>query len=64
MFTVLIADDDRISCTLLGSLLTKWGYQAEIVHNGDDALRELLKRDASSVAILDWMIRGWTGFKP
>jgi len=34
MTRVLIADDDRISCKLPGSPLTKWGYQAETVHNG------------------------------
>src|SRR5208283_969987 len=61
MSKVLIADDDRTSCILLGGLLTKWGYQAEIVHNGDDALRELLKPEAPRLAILDWMMPGLDG---
>jgi two-component system, cell cycle response regulator len=61
MSRVLIADDDRISCTLLGSLLTKWGYQTEIVYNGVDAQRELLKPDAPRLAILDWMMPGLDG---
>ena len=61
MSKVLIADDDRISCKLLGSLLTKWGYQADIVYSGDDALHELLKPDAPPLAILDWMMPGLDG---
>jgi len=61
MSRVLIADDDRISCKLLGSLLTKWGYQVEIVYNGVDAQRELLKPDAPRLAILDWMMPGLDG---
>jgi len=63
MSRVLIADDDRMSCKVLGSLLTKWGYQADIVYNGDDALRELLKPDASPLAILDWMMPGLDGIQ-
>jgi diguanylate cyclase (GGDEF)-like protein/PAS domain S-box-containing protein len=63
MSGVLIADDDRISCKLLGSLLTKWGYQADIVYNGVDALHELLKPDAPRLAILDWMMPGIDGIQ-
>jgi PAS domain S-box-containing protein len=61
MTRVLIADDDRISCKLLGNLLTKWGYHADIVYNGEDALRELLKPDAPPLAIVDWMMPGLDG---
>ncbi len=61
MTRVLIADDDRISCKLLGSLLTKWGYHADVVYNGEDALCELLKPDAPPLAILDWMMPGLDG---
>jgi PAS domain S-box-containing protein len=61
MTRVLIADDDRISCKLLGNLLTKWGYHPDIVYNGEDALRELVKPDAPPLAILDWMMPGLDG---
>jgi two-component system cell cycle response regulator len=61
MSKVLIADDDRVSCKLLGSLLTKWGYQTCTVDNGDDALRELTKPDGPQLAILDWMMPGLDG---
>jgi two-component system cell cycle response regulator len=63
MSRVLIADDDRISCKLLSSLLTKWGYQAETVHNGLDAQRELLKPDGPQLAILDWVMPGLDGIQ-
>ncbi len=63
MSKILIADDDRISCKLLSSLLAKWGYEAEVVFNGDDALRELLKPEAPRLAILDWMMPGLDGIE-
>jgi diguanylate cyclase (GGDEF)-like protein len=61
MSKILIADDDRISCKLLSSLLTKWGYEVDVAYNGDDALRELLKPEAPRLAILDWMMPGLDG---
>jgi diguanylate cyclase (GGDEF)-like protein len=61
MSAILIADDDRISCKLLGGLLTKWGYQPRIVYDGEEAKRELLKGWAPQLAILDWMMPGMEG---
>jgi two-component system cell cycle response regulator len=63
MSKVLIADDDRISCKLLSSLLTKWGYQADIVYDGVEAKRELTKPGAAQLAILDWMMPGLDGIQ-
>ena len=63
MSKVLIADDDRLSCKLLGSLLAKWGYEPEIVYNGVDAQRELLKPEAPQLAILDWVMPGLDGIQ-
>ena len=63
MSKILIADDDRTSCKLLGGLLRKWGYEAEIVYNGDDALRRLLMPEAPRLAILDWMMPGLDGLE-
>jgi CheY-like chemotaxis protein len=50
MSKVLIADDDRVSCKLLAGLLTKWGYEADIVYNGVDAQRELGGKPAPQFA--------------
>jgi len=63
MSKVLIADDDRISCKMLSSLLAKWGYEAEVVYKGDDALHKLLKPEAPRLAILDWMMPGLDGIE-
>ncbi|MGA7572924.1 MAG: PAS domain S-box protein [Terriglobales bacterium] len=58
---VLIADDDRISSKMLAGLLRKWGYEAEVVHDGVEAQRALMKEDAPQLAILDWMMPGLDG---
>jgi PAS domain S-box-containing protein len=63
MSRVLIADDDRTSCKLLGGLLTKWGYQVGVAHTGDEALRELLQPNAPQLAILDWVMPGLNGIQ-
>ncbi len=63
MSRILIADDDRISCKLLSSLLTKWGYATQIVNNGIDALAELQEPDAAQLTILDWMMPGLDGIQ-
>ncbi|MGA9643346.1 MAG: diguanylate cyclase [Terriglobales bacterium] len=63
MSRVLIADDDRVSCKLLGGLLKKWGYEVEVVHDGFAARRELMKPDAAPLAILDWMMPGLDGIE-
>ncbi len=61
MSRILLADDDRVSCKLLGGLLRKWGYEVVIVHDGVDASNELLRDDAPQLAILDWMMPGADG---
>jgi diguanylate cyclase (GGDEF)-like protein len=61
MSKVLIADDDRVSCRMLGGLLAKWGYHPEIVYDGTEASRELMKPNAPQLAILDWMMPGLEG---
>jgi len=53
---VLIAEDDPISRRLLQSTLTKWGYEVEIVKNGEEALAVLQGDDPPKLAILDWMM--------
>jgi diguanylate cyclase (GGDEF)-like protein len=61
MSRILIADDDPVVCRLLSGLLTKWGYEVEVTHNGVDARFELLRHDAPQLAILDWMMPGLDG---
>jgi diguanylate cyclase (GGDEF)-like protein len=53
---VLIAEDDMVSRRLLEAMLTRWGYEVAVAHDGIEAW-ELLQRDsAAPIAILDWMM--------
>jgi diguanylate cyclase (GGDEF)-like protein len=61
MLRILLADDDRVSCKLLGGLLKKWGYEVVVVHDGSAAMRELVSPDAPQLAILDWIMPGLDG---
>ena len=58
---ILIADDERMSRTLLKAALTKLGHEVLAVDNGIDAIRVLLEPDGPRLAILDWMMPGADG---
>jgi two-component system cell cycle response regulator len=58
---ILIADDERVSRTLLKATLTKLGHDVVGVDNGIDAIRVLLEPDGPRLAILDWMMPGADG---
>jgi DNA-binding response OmpR family regulator len=58
---ILIAEDDIVSLRLLGSALTKWGYDVLSCSNGAEADQALRGDDAPRVAILDWMMPGMDG---
>ena len=53
---ILIAEDDITSCNILKALLTKQGYEVVETVNGAQALQEMQKTDAPSLAILDWLM--------
>lgn len=53
---ILIAEDEAVSCRLLESLITKWGYESVVTTNGKEALRILKSEDSPQIAILDWMM--------
>jgi diguanylate cyclase (GGDEF)-like protein len=58
---VLAAEDNPVFQTMLRNLLTKWGYEAVIVSDGDQAWRHLEGPDPPPLAILDWMMPGADG---
>lgn len=58
---ILIADDDEIYRGLLCSTLSRWGYQAVAVSDGEQALACLSADGAPSLAVLDWMMPGLSG---
>lgn len=58
---ILIADDDRVSRTILEATLRQWQHEIEVVADGDAALAALERDDAPEVAILDWEMPGLPG---
>ena len=58
---VLAAEDNPIFQSMLRNLLTRWGYDAVIARDGNEALRILQSEDAPRLAILDWMMPGADG---
>ena len=51
----LIADDDRVTATILASVLRRWGLQVVLEHDGSAAWQHLL-RERPPLVILDWMM--------
>lgn len=51
---ILVAEDDPIALGFLELSLAKWGYNAEVVNDGEAALKALKRADAPKMAILDW----------
>ena len=60
---ILVADDDRVACRLLESVLTRWGYEVVAVADGAAAVEVLSRDDHPPMAILDWMMPGLTGLE-
>jgi diguanylate cyclase (GGDEF)-like protein len=58
---VLIAEDDVVSRRLLEAMLTRWGYEVVVTHNGLDAWEMLQEPTPPPMAILDWMMPGMDG---
>jgi two-component system cell cycle response regulator len=58
---VLIADDDPVSRLVVERSLKKWGYDVVSVSDGNTAHHSLLADDAPRLAVLDWMMPGFTG---
>ena len=58
---VLIAEDDSISRTVLQGLLTRWGYEVTVAHDGTEAWNALQQSDAPRLVVLDWLMPGMDG---
>lgn len=58
---VLIADDSLLSRRLLSETLRGWGYEVRIARDGTEAWDILSGDEAPSLAVLDWMMPGYTG---
>ena len=60
-FRLLIADDSLVSRHLLEATLNKWGYIVRSVCDGAEAWSLLQQEEAPDLAILDWVMPGYTG---
>lgn len=58
---ILIAEDDKVSCRILKNAVLKWGYEAIVTEDGNQAWEALNAEDAPKLAILDWMMPGMDG---
>ena len=60
---ILVAEDDPVSSALICARLINWGYEVIATRNGMEAIMALRKKDAPSLAILDWMMPGMDGLE-
>ncbi len=63
MSRIIVADDDRVSQTLLVHSLTQAGYSVVPCQDGTEALRQLQHINEPTVGILDWMMPGLDGLQ-
>jgi sigma-B regulation protein RsbU (phosphoserine phosphatase) len=60
---VLVADDDPTGATILARTLGRWGLEAVVAHDGEDAWRIIDQDGGIAMAILDWMMPGADGLE-
>ena len=60
---ILIAEDDPVSGRRLEAMLAQWGYEIVAVQDGIEALEQLRRPGAPTLALLDWMMPGMDGIE-
>lgn len=60
---LLIADDDRVTTTMLRPVLENWGYDVVVAHDGAAAWAVLAGSAPPALAIVDWMMPGVDGLE-
>ncbi len=58
---VLAAEDNPVFQSMLKTMLTKWGYEAVMARDGNEALGILQGENPPRLAVLDWMMPGMVG---
>jgi phosphoserine phosphatase RsbU/P len=58
---VLVAEDDPSYSLVLRVSLARWGYEATMCTDGEQAWRLLQEPNPPTIAILDWMMPGMAG---
>jgi phosphoserine phosphatase RsbU/P len=57
----LVADDDRVTATVLAASLRRWNFDVTMAHNGEEAWDAICGPASPALAILDWMMPGVDG---
>jgi len=57
----IVADDDRMTATMLAAALRRHGFEVETVHDGARAWETLAGASEATLAVLDWMMPGLDG---
>jgi len=60
---ILLADDDAVIRGMVGGLLRRWGYEPEIVSDGEAAWAILDSDTPPDLAILDWVMPALDGIE-
>ena len=60
---ILIADDDRMSRTMLRGALESWGFDVVVAADGAEAWASIGGDAPPAVAVLDWMMPGIDGIE-
>jgi diguanylate cyclase (GGDEF)-like protein len=58
---ILVAEDNPIFQSMLSGLLGKWGYEAVVARDGNEAWRQMQPACRPRMAVLDWMMPGMDG---
>ncbi len=58
---ILIAEDEKITRTMLARKLNNWGYEVVSAPDGNEAWEILQQKDAPNLIIIDWMMPGMDG---
>lgn len=57
---ILVVDDDRDGATMMARMLSAFGYQAEVAHDGFNAL-DRIDQQTFGIAIIDYRMPGMNG---
>ena len=59
----LVADDDRLTTTIVSAALANWGIETVVAHDGTEAWDILEAPGAPELVIVDWMMPGIDGLE-
>src|SRR4029453_15506523 len=61
--SIVIAEDDLVSRTLMSSLMEKWGFKAVITQDGHEAMAALRAKQGPALPVLAGVVPGMDGLQ-